>query len=109
MSPWFMKNSSRSLETPPIPLNDTKKQKLENRIERLKNENAKLMETKKEVMGRCQQLEREMRQLNKEVASHEITLKKAVMDCPHSKEGKNYLEAYLESRFKEFKGSMEYQ
>ncbi|KAL2232029.1 UNVERIFIED_CONTAM: hypothetical protein Sindi_1382900, partial [Sesamum indicum] len=53
--------SSRSLGTPPVPSNDTQKRKLEDSLECLGSENAKLMETKKEVMGSCQQSEREVK------------------------------------------------
>ncbi|KAL2232081.1 UNVERIFIED_CONTAM: hypothetical protein Sindi_1388100 [Sesamum indicum] len=81
-----------------IPPNDAQKRKLEDMIESLGNENAKLGETKKEMMSRRQQLERKVRKLQKKAASHESAPKKevekAVMDFPHFKEGKNYLEAY---------------
>ena len=47
------------------------------------------------------------------MANHEGALKKAVekaiMDFLHLEEGKNYLKAYWESRFKEFKKFEGYQ
>ncbi|KAL2252199.1 UNVERIFIED_CONTAM: hypothetical protein Sindi_0014600, partial [Sesamum indicum] len=91
------------------PSSDAQRRKLEDRLERLGNENAKLSDAKKDMVGRCQQLEREVRQLKMEAVSQESALKKVVMDFPHSEEGKNFLEAYWESRLKEFKGSVEYQ
>ncbi|KAL2229586.1 UNVERIFIED_CONTAM: hypothetical protein Sindi_1938300 [Sesamum indicum] len=105
--------SSRLQGTLPVPSSDAQRCKLEDRLERVGNGNAKLRETKKEVIGRCQQLEREVKQLRKEAASHEGTLKKAVekavTDLPYFEEGKNFLEAYCKSHLKEFKGSLEYQ
>ncbi|KAL2230572.1 UNVERIFIED_CONTAM: hypothetical protein Sindi_1651600 [Sesamum indicum] len=105
--------SSRPQGIPPISSSDAQMGKLEDRLERLGNENAKLREVKKEVTGRCQQLEREVRQLKKKAIGYEGALKRAVekamMDFPHFEEGKNFLEAYWESHLKEFKGSIEYQ
>ncbi|KAL2235398.1 UNVERIFIED_CONTAM: hypothetical protein Sindi_1272000 [Sesamum indicum] len=57
--------------TPPILPNDAQKQNLKDRIERLRNENTKLRKTKKEVTSYCQQLEREVKKLQKEAAKHE--------------------------------------
>ncbi|KAL2236308.1 UNVERIFIED_CONTAM: hypothetical protein Sindi_0822500 [Sesamum indicum] len=54
-------------------------------------------------------LEKDLRKIQKEVAGHERALKKAVLDFPNSEEGKNYLEFYRESHFKEFKKSEGYQ
>ncbi|KAL2228431.1 UNVERIFIED_CONTAM: hypothetical protein Sindi_1822800 [Sesamum indicum] len=70
-------------------------------------------EAKKEVTGRFQQLEKDIKKLQKEVVNHESALEKAmenaIMDFPHSEEGKNYLEAYWKSRLKELKKSKRYQ
>ncbi|KAL2235408.1 UNVERIFIED_CONTAM: hypothetical protein Sindi_1273000 [Sesamum indicum] len=103
--------SYRSQGNPPS--SDAKRHKLEDRLELVRELERRLRDTKKEVAGRCQQLERVVRQLKKEATSQESAMKKAmekvVMDFPYSKERKNFLEAYWENRLKEFKCSVEYQ
>ncbi|KAL2251535.1 UNVERIFIED_CONTAM: hypothetical protein Sindi_2275800 [Sesamum indicum] len=48
---------------PPIPPNDAQRWKLEDKVEHLGSENAKLREMKKEVMSCCQELQRDVRRL----------------------------------------------
>ncbi|KAL2251777.1 UNVERIFIED_CONTAM: hypothetical protein Sindi_2300000 [Sesamum indicum] len=48
---------------PPIPSTDAQRQKLEDKVERLGSENAKLIEARKEATSHCLQLERDLKTL----------------------------------------------
>ncbi|KAL0349357.1 UNVERIFIED_CONTAM: hypothetical protein Sangu_1163500 [Sesamum angustifolium] len=78
--------------TPPISQGDAQKRKLEDKVGCLGTENAKLKETKKEVVSRYQQVEKDLKKLQKEVIGHAEAIGKAAeqarLDFPNTKEGK---------------------
>ncbi|KAL2252690.1 UNVERIFIED_CONTAM: hypothetical protein Sindi_0063700 [Sesamum indicum] len=51
----------------------------EEKVERLGAENAKLKKAKKESTNRCQQLEKDLKKFQKELAGHKAALKKATV------------------------------
>ncbi|KAL0420678.1 UNVERIFIED_CONTAM: hypothetical protein Slati_3090700 [Sesamum latifolium] len=99
--------------TPPIPQSEAQRWKLGDNVERLNAENVKLKEAKKEVTSRNEQLEKELKKLQREVASHEGPIRKAVdkamLDFPNTEEGQHYLKGYWASCLKEYKKFEEYQ
>ncbi|KAL0342632.1 UNVERIFIED_CONTAM: Retrovirus-related Pol polyprotein from transposon TNT 1-94 [Sesamum calycinum] len=71
--------------------NDAQRHKLEDKVEHLSFENAKLKEGKKEVTSRNQQLKKELKKLQREVSIHKEAIKKAIdqatLDSPNTEEG----------------------
>ncbi|KAL0412299.1 UNVERIFIED_CONTAM: hypothetical protein Slati_3819600 [Sesamum latifolium] len=72
-------------------------------------ENAKLKNAKKEVVGRYQQAEKEVKKLQRELTTLEDQSKEirkatdlAMLDFPHTDEGREYLEGYWESHLLDY-------
>ncbi|KAL0448831.1 UNVERIFIED_CONTAM: hypothetical protein Slati_1439500 [Sesamum latifolium] len=87
----YVRSSFPDLRRPPIPQSKTQRRKLEEKVERLGAENAKLKEGKKEATSCCEQLEKDFKRLQKEVAGHEgafaKAIEKAMLDFPKTEVG----------------------
>ncbi|KAL0446393.1 UNVERIFIED_CONTAM: hypothetical protein Slati_1767200 [Sesamum latifolium] len=86
---------------------EASKKKLEDRVVHLLGEVAKLKDSRKEAAGRCEQAEKEVKKLQREVKAlkedHEEELRTLAdqvrKEFPDTKEGKNLLETCWNSRW----------
>ncbi|KAK4403044.1 11S globulin subunit beta [Sesamum angolense] len=93
------------------------KKKLEDRVERLLGDIAKLKDLKKKAVGRYQQVEKEVKKLQREVKTlkedHteelQMLANQVQKEFPEIEEGKNYLEACWASRLALYKKSEDYK